>query len=147
MTLVKHNAMTPVFNRFLDDFFNSDWADWGLKNFSSEGSTLPKVNIKEDDNGYTVEMAAPGMKKEDFQVNLDKQILTISAEAKTEKEEKKETYSRKEFNYQSFQRSFSLPDTADDEKISAKYTDGILHIYIPKKEEAKPKPAKTITIA
>ncbi|MGC8749646.1 Hsp20/alpha crystallin family protein [Hydrotalea sp.] len=147
MTLVKHNAMTPVFNRFLDDFFSSDWADWGLKNFSSEGSTLPKVNIKEDDNGYTVEMAAPGMKKEDFQINLDKQILTISAEAKVEKEEKKETYSRKEFNYQSFQRSFSLPDTADDEKISAKYTDGILHIYIPKKEEAKPKPAKTIAIA
>ncbi|MBY0347893.1 MAG: Hsp20 family protein [Hydrotalea flava] len=147
MTLVKSNNMTPVFNRLFDDFFNNDWADWGLRNFSGEGSTLPKVNIKEDDNGYTVEMAAPGMKKEDFNVNLDKQVLTISAEAKEEKEEKKANYSRKEFNYQSFQRSFSLPETADDEKISAQYKDGILNIYIPKKEEAKPKPAKTIAIA
>ena len=91
--------------------------------------------------------AAPGMSKSDFHIELDKNVLTISSEKNVEREDEKVKYSRKEFAYESFQRAFTLPEDADGEKVAATYKDGILIISIPKKEEAKPKPPKSISIS
>lgn len=145
MALVKSNY--PTFSTLLDEFFHNELGDWRSQNFSATQTTLPKVNIKEDDNGFDVEMAAPGMKKDDFKIELDHNLLTISSEKKEEQNHDEGNYSKKEFSYQSFQRSFTLPQSADGEKIHAAYEDGILHIAIPKKEEAKPKPPKSIAVA
>ncbi|MEM6738070.1 MAG: Hsp20/alpha crystallin family protein [Bacteroidota bacterium] len=145
MTLVR-TSNYPSFSSLFDDFFNTEVGDWKRQNFSSTQTTLPKVNIKEDHDAFVVEMAAPGMSKGDFNIELDNNLLTISSEKQEETKNEDEKYSRKEFSYQSFQRSFTLPESADGEKISASYENGILHVGIPKKEEAKPKPAKTISI-
>lgn len=151
-SLIRRNKdLFPSFSRFWDDddFFNRG-INWGVSNFSDAGTTLPAVNIKESEDSYDVEMAAPGMKKEDFRIELDNNILTISSEKRDEYEEggEKEKYSRKEFSYQAFQRSFSLPkEVVDEDKIEASYRDGVLHLSIPKKEEAKQKPPRKIQIA
>ena len=142
--LIKNKTL-PSINRFWnDDYFDRDW---GLTNY--QGTTMPAVNISETENSYEVEMAAPGMKKEDFKVELDGNLLTISSE-KTETNEEKgegEKYSRREFSYQSFQRNFNLPkDVVDEEKIKAHYKDGVLKLTIPKKEEAKRKSPRKIQI-
>ena len=152
MSLIKKNKnLLPSFSRIWDDddFFNRSLTNWGLTNFSDAGSTLPAVNIKETENSYEVEMAAPGLKKEDFRIELDNNVLTISSEKTEEHEENgKEKYSRKEFSYQSFQRSFNLPkEVVDEEKIEAYYKNGVLHLTIPKKEESKQKPPRKIQIA
>jgi len=119
-----------------------------MTNFTSPGSTLPAVNIKERKDDFCVQLAAPGMKKEDFKIELENNILSISSEKKMSKEEKDEDrdFTRKEFSYSSFQRSFTLPTSAQEENISASYKDGILQVIIPKKEEAKQRPAKRIDI-
>ena len=111
--------------------------------------TMPKVNIVEDDDSFSVEMAAPGMRKEDFQLELDNNTLTISSERTDENVEEKngKNFTKREFSYQAFQRSFYLPNTVDSENIKAQYKDGILSLVIPKKEEAKKKPAKRIAIS
>jgi HSP20 family protein len=122
-------------------------SNWGLSNYSD--TTLPAVNIRETKDSYEVEMAAPGMKKEDFKIELDRNILTISSEKSEEHEEQgeEEKYSRKEFSYQSFQRSFNLPkEVVDEDKIEARYREGVLHLTIPKREEAKQKPPRKIEI-
>ena len=108
----------------------------------------PSVNLKETDDHLKIELAAPGMKKEDFKVEIDNNTLLISSEKEEEKEEtrKKDNYIRKEFNYQSFFRSFSLPEYIDESKIEANYKDGILHIDIAKKEGGKRKTTKKIAI-
>jgi len=152
MSLIKRNRnLLPSFSRFWDedDFFDRGLMNWGLSNFSDMGTTLPAVNIRETDRSYEVEMAAPGMKKEDFKIELDNNVLTISSEKTEEKEENgKERYSRKEYSYESFQRSFNLPkEVVDEDKIEARYQDGVLHLTIPKKEKAKQKPARKIEIA
>jgi HSP20 family protein len=152
MSLIKRNkTLLPSFSRIWDDddFLNRSLTNWGLSNFSDAGSTLPAVNIRETENSYEVEMAAPGMKKEDFRIELDNNVLTISSEKTEEHEENgKEKYSRKEFSYQSFQRSFNLPkEVVDEEKIQAHYKNGVLHLTIPKKEAAKQKPPRKIQIA
>jgi HSP20 family protein len=146
MTLLRRS------NQFLpslwDNFFSRDLTDWGLTNFSSTDTTLPAVNVKENDDAFEIEVAAPGMTKEDFRINLENNLLTISSEKREEKkQEEKGSYSRREFSYQSFQRSFTVPETlVDGDKISAKYCEGILCITLPKKEEVKPKPAREISI-
>ncbi|RKS98301.1 Hsp20/alpha crystallin family protein [Flavobacterium sp. 123] len=149
-TLVKRNGLFPLVpvNTLLDDFFSKDIFDWSDKNFSSLGSNLPSVNLKETDDKIKIELAAPGLKKEDFKVEIDNNMLMISSEKKEEKEEtrKKDNYIRKEFNYQSFSRSFSLPEYIDDSKIEANYKDGILHVDIAKKENGKKKVTKKIAI-
>lgn len=150
MTLVKRNGsllnQMPV---LFDDLFNRDLFNWGNQNFSDTNTTVPAVNIKESAENYEVEVAAPGMTKKDFKVELDGNSLTISSERSTEKEEKDdELYSRKEFSYQSFQRTFTLQkDVMDIDKIQAKYENGLLHLLIPKKEEAKQKPPRLIQIS
>jgi len=148
MTLVKtSDRMFPMFPSFLDNFLSRDLMDWNNSNFSSTNSTLPAVNIRENEESFTIEVAAPGLAKENFKVNLDRNRLVISSEQKEEKHESDKKYSRREFSYQSFERSFSLPEgTVDGDKIAAKYTDGILVITLPKREEVKPKPAKEIDI-
>jgi HSP20 family protein len=108
---------------------------------------MPAVNISEHDDNYRIELAAPGMNKKDFKVNVENDLLTISFERKAENEEKKENYLRREFGYQSFERSFSLGENVDVDKIKAEHKNGILSIEVPKKEEAKAKPPKQISIA
>jgi len=106
------------------------------------------VNIKEDADAYKVEVAAPGFEKDDFKVELNHDLLTVSSEKKIENETKEgEVFTKREFSYQSFSRSFTLPQTADGERIKASYKKGILQITIPKKEEAKQKPARKIEIS
>ncbi len=148
MTLVKRsNSYYPSIPSFIDNLFSRDWMDWSNMNFSSTNTTLPAVNVRETENEYELEVAAPGMKKDYFKVNLDKDQLTISSDWNEGKSEKESDYTRKEFSYQSFQRSFTIPKhVVDGDKISAKYNDGILHVILPKKEEAKPKPAREIKI-
>ena len=144
MSLVRFsNQMPSLFDRF----FENDMFDWSNRNYSNTNTTLPAVNIKEDDDGFEVEMSAPGFEKGDFNIELNNSQLTISSEKKIENETKKgQEYTRREFSYQSFSRSFTLPETVEGEKIAAKYENGILSINIPKKEEAKPKPVKQIEI-
>ena len=123
--------------------------DWNRTNYSSTDTTLPAVNVKENDNEFQIDVAAPGLKKQDFNVSYDNGRLTISSEKKNEKEEKKgEKVTRREFSYQSFQRSFTVAENVvDATKIKANYEEGILHITLPKREEVKPKPARQIAIS
>lgn len=109
--------------------------------------TAPAVNVVENENGFRVEVAAPGFQKTDFKLNLDGNRLTISSEKEQKEEEKLEKYTRREFSYASFQRAFTLPNSVDTEKISATYQDGILTVELPRKEEAKAKPNRSIEIA
>ena len=147
--LAKRGAFFPTFSSLLDDFFNKDVFDWNSRNFSDVGSTLPSVNVEETDSEFKIELAAPGLKKEDFKVKLDHHVLTISSEKSAEKEEKRENgnYARREFNYSSFLRSFTLPEeSVEDGQIDAKYHDGILKITIPKKPVPASERARTIQI-
>ncbi|MBA2761643.1 MAG: Hsp20/alpha crystallin family protein [Segetibacter sp.] len=150
MTLTKRNGnLSHSFPGLLDDFFTRDLFDWGTSNFSGAGSTLPAVNVKETAESFEVEMAAPGMTKDDFKVELNNNVLTISSEKKQEHEEKEgEKYSRKEFSYQSFQLSFQLSrEAVDAENIQAKYENGVLRLSIPKREEVKQKTLRLINIS
>jgi HSP20 family protein len=150
MTLARlSNNWFPTTPSFFDRFFEGDLMDWNRNNFSSTNSTLPAVNVKESDNEFLIEVAAPGMSKNDFKIEYDNGQLTISSEHKDKKEEKEgEKVTRREFSYQSFQRSFTVSETAvDAEKIKANYKEGILFIILPKREEIKPKPAKEIKIS
>ena len=148
-TLVRQNAtLFPSLPSLLEDFFNRDWADSTLAN-RNYSATLPAVNVREANDDYSIDVAAPGMKRNEFKVELDNNVLTISSmrEEKQEEQDEDRNYTRREFNYQSFQRSFTLPENkVDGEKISARYVDGILHITVPKKDEAKVKPIKQISI-
>jgi HSP20 family protein len=137
MTLVKFNEGK---NRGLtrsgfDDVFESIFNDTFLSDRMV--SRVPAVNISETDGHYHIELAAPGLKKEDFKVNLDQDVLTISAEHQTEQDEHDKKYNKREYSYTSFVRSFTLPDSADDASIEAGYTDGVLKINVAKKEEAR----------
>jgi HSP20 family protein len=148
-TLLRRNAtLFPSLPSLLEDFFNRDWADSTSAN-GNYSATLPSVNVRETNEDYRIEVAAPGMKREAFKVELDNNVLTISSQQEDNREnyDEKENYTRREFNYQSFQRSFTLPENkVEGEKISARYADGILYITVPKKDEAKVKPVKQISI-
>lgn len=150
MTLLKRNGslLSPLPVLF-DDFLNRDLFNWGNLNFSNSNTTIPAVNIKETGDHYEVEVAAPGMTKKDFKVELDGNTLTISSEKTNQKEMKDdERYSLREFSYQAFQRSFTLQkDVVDIDKIEARYENGLLQLLIPKKEEAKLKPPRMIQIS
>ena len=136
MTLVKFNNghKNHVVNPFFSDVYN-------LLNDSVLSDKFavrtPGVNIAETENEFEVELAVPGLKKEDFKINLEKNVLTVSAEKKAEEVNDNKKYSKREYSYSSFTRSFTLPQSADQNKIEADYTDGILKLTIAKKEEAK----------
>lgn len=123
---------TTLWNTPLDRFFKTDFPDI----FDSENSlTVPAINVTEEKNNYIVNMAAPGLKKEDFDISLDGNLLTISSEKESEKDDDSERFSRREYNYSYFSRSVTLPDSAETKNIAAKYTDGILSLTIPKKPD------------
>ena len=146
MKLAKRNE--NYFPSFFDRFWNNELMDWNHSNFSSTDTSLPAVNVKETHDDFTIEVAAPGMRKNDFKINFKKNVLTISSEKKNSNEEKNETYTRREFSYQSFQRSFTVPENVVmSDKISAKYNDGILNVILPKREEVKPQPEREIKIS
>ena len=150
MSLVKKNgSRLNALPMLFDDFFSREIFDWKNSNFSNTSTTIPAVNIKETPEHYEVEVAAPGMTKKDFNLELDGNILTISSERQSQREENEsERYSLREFRYQSFQRTFTLQkEVVDVEKIEAKYENGILRLLIPKKEEARQKPPRQIQIA
>ncbi len=145
MTLIRtSNRMYPT---VFSQLFNRELADWNPAEFSTERRSLPAVNILEDENRIQIEVSAPGRKKEDFKLNLDQNLLTISAELTEEKRELGDHYSRMEFGYSSFSRQFNIPvETINGDEIQATYQDGILLLTLPKREELKPKPARAIEI-
>jgi HSP20 family protein len=142
-TLTKGTAKVPS---VFDDFFRP-WNEW-FDNSGVLGRTMnvPAVNIAENENGYLVSLAAPGLKKDDFKIAVDGNMLTISSEKEESREEKDKKFTRKEYNYSSFSRSFTLPDEVNREKIEAKYEEGVLHMTLPKREEAKKLAAKQIAV-
>ncbi|GAB1416269.1 Hsp20/alpha crystallin family protein [Paludibacter sp.] len=145
MSLVKFSSNYPS---LFDRFFENDWFDWANRNYSTTNTTLPSVNIKESTEDFEVEVAAPGLGKNDFKIELNHDLLTISSYKQVENETKEgQQFTLREFSYQSFSRSFTLPNTADSEKIEAKYDNGILRVVIPKKDEAKQRPARQISIS
>lgn len=157
MTLIKWRN-SDLAERFslptvFSDFFDSDFNGNEMSRF------VPAVNIMENNDEFKIELAAPGLKREDFKIEVDNGVLTISSEKRTEREEKNgerrngnsnenngNRYTKREFSYTSFKRSFSLPETVNSEDIKANYIDGVLMLTLPKREEAKPKPARQIAI-
>ncbi|HOB78373.1 MAG: Hsp20/alpha crystallin family protein [Bacteroidales bacterium] len=144
MALLPVSRSESFLPRIIDEFFGDDF----LKDFfyMPEQFNVPAVNVVEDENKFQIEVAAPGFKKEDFKVQLDNDVLTIYTEKKEEKEEKDKRYRRREFNYQSFTRSFIVPDYIDKDKIDAEYKDGILFISLPKLKEKIESKGKEIKI-
>ena len=136
----------PSLTSWVDDILNTNFESEFVSNYNT-GISLPAVNVIEHDDNYLVEMAIPGLNKSDFDINLDNQILSISAETKTEEESTDKNYSRREFGYSSFKRTFKLPKSVETEKISATYTDGILKVDLPKRDEAKKKPIQSIKVS
>lgn len=149
MSLIKRNGDSiPTIPALFDDFFSREIFNWRNNNYSSTSTTVPSVNVRETADNYEVALAVPGMDKSDFTVTLDGNMLTISSTKERKDENHDGNYIRREFSYQSFQRSFELPkNVVDEEKINARYEHGILHLTIPKKEEAKQKAPRMIEIA
>ena len=141
MNLIRRTS-NPLFPSLIDEFFGSDTPFSALSNRSH----VPSVNISETDTNFELALAAPGKTRKDFNVELDDHVLTVSSESKHEDESKTDQYTRREFRYDNFQRSFRLPETVDTAKIKAKYNNGILTICLPKHEEAIPEPKKQIEI-
>ncbi|MCF0043582.1 MULTISPECIES: Hsp20/alpha crystallin family protein [Dyadobacter] len=141
-TLVKTHFANPS---YVNGFFGKDLFN-ELANPAFSGS-VPAVNVVESKEGFRIEVAAPGLQKSDFKLNLEKNQLTISAQKEQKEEDANEKYTRREFKYSSFQRTFTLPNSVDGDKIEATYNEGVLSIALPKREEAKEKPARTIDIA
>ncbi|MGA0557453.1 Hsp20/alpha crystallin family protein [Larkinella sp. VNQ87] len=142
-TLVQYNQLPSFFDQFVNREFNRHF---NAPVFGKEGYTTVPANISEDETAYHLELAAPGLKKEDFEIKLNNNQLTISAKQEQKSEEKTEKYTRKEFSYSSFERSFRLPKNVNTEQIQAAYTDGILKIDLPKVEKPVVEP-KQIAVA
>ena len=141
MTLIRWHRPAGLADMF-QNFFDSDFNEFFGRRFSD-----PAANIIENPESFQLDLAAPGMKKDDFKIHLENNILTVSSEVEDEKKEEGKNYSRKEFYYGSFSRSFTLPKIVDLEKIQADYADGILKVVLPKKEEAKLEIRKEIKIS
>jgi len=145
MTLIRtERPAYPTFSGMLDRFFNDDF----FTDLRQGSTNLPAVNMAEHDDHYLLELAVPGMKKGDFKIEVDNNLLTISSHQEENQEQKDDQgYFRREFNYRSFKRSFSLPEgKVDDAKIKARYEDGVLQVHLPKSKEALPTPPKMIEV-
>ena len=136
----------PAWSSWIDNMFSNELPTLMMSNFNT-GMTLPKVNLRETPDAYFVDMAVPGMKKEDFQIDLDNHILSISSETSYDQENNQDDYKRREFGYSAFKRTFTLPESIEENEIKATYKDGVLKVHLPKKEEAKQKPPRVITIS
>lgn len=144
MTIIRYQNQLPT---LFDELFNSNFEDWRRANYDDFAETMPAVNIIQSPEQYVVEIAVPGFEKSDFNILLDGDQLTVSSEKKITRSLKKaERFSKREFNYRAFSRSFSLPDSVNASKIAATYENGILAIIIPKKDEVKPRPPKQIKV-
>ena len=145
MTLIKRSNWPALMtDNWLTDFFDNNRffdADW-MKRFQE----IPAVNVREKNNEFLIELAAPGLKKKDFEITVENGILTIMAERKEEKEQKDENFTRKEFSYENFTRSFTLPENVNPEKVDAHYEDGILMLTVAKKEVVAEKKPKAIAV-
>jgi HSP20 family protein len=135
MSLINWTGIAPKnsLSRYVDDFFNDTYRkmlNW--EGIDSDGMTVPAVNVSDHDDNYELHLAAPGMKKEDFQVNINENVLVIRAERKAERKDDESAYTRREFRYHSFERRFTLPEDINHEKIKARYEDGILKVSLPK---------------
>ncbi|MDE3741877.1 Hsp20/alpha crystallin family protein [Maribacter polysaccharolyticus] len=142
MSLIKRNDV--LFPSFMNEILKPDWFG-GLENFNT--NVVPAVNIKENETDFELELAVPGRDKEDFKIEVDDNVLTISSETSATENEEKENYTRREFSFTSFKRAFTLPETIDEENIKATYENGILKFNLPKREEALPKPKRMIELS
>ena len=142
-TIYNPFAPSKTFGNFADTFFNRSIADFLGSDFMINS---PSVNVIENGDSYRIELAAPGLEKSDFKVNVEDGYLKISVEREQKDETTGNKYTRREFNYASFKRSFQLPDTVDTDSIGASYNDGILVIALPKKEEEKTEETRLIEI-
>jgi HSP20 family protein len=142
MLLKRRDAFPSVFGNLFEDFFRDD-----VLLPAMVGNSVPAVNISEEKDKYQIEVAVPGMEKKDFKLDLDNNILTISCEKETQESKKEQKYTRKEFSFTSFQRSFTLPEGVDIEKVDAAYKDGLLVVHLPKTNVAQAKPVKSIKIS
>ena len=141
MSIIKRNDV--LFPSLLNEILKPDWFG-GIENYKSN---VPAVNIKENEKDFELELAVPGRNKEDFKIEVNENVLTISSEAKIKENTEKENYTRKEFTYTAFKRAFTLPETIDEENIKATYVNGILKFTLPKKEESLPKPKRLIALS
>lgn len=150
---IKTNGNGTLVPKIVSDFFNTDFFkmpglidfNGGLPGFGLE--LAPSANIAEDDKNFTIELAAPGLQKTDFKIEVENGVLTISSEKEKEEKQEKKNYRRREYSYQSFSRSFTLPDNSVPDKIDAHYENGILKLTLPKKEVTTSKPKKEIKVA
>lgn len=144
MALIKRSEWPSIVNGpWLSDFFDTD------RFFDSDllrKQSVPAVNVKETEKGFEIEMAAPGLAKKDFSITVENRILTIATEKEEEKEEKEGNYTRREFSYNSFSRSFTLPEGVNEEDVQANYAEGVLRLNVPKKSIAEPKLRKAIEV-
>jgi HSP20 family protein len=148
LKIMEDKAMLPTiskrtFSPFLSSIFDEDF----FPVLTSRTSSMPAVNIKENEKNFILELAVPGMDKKDLKIDINEDVLTISSETKNEAEEEKDGYKRKEFSYSSFCRSFYIPENINREKIGASYKDGILNVELPKLEEEKNKITRQIRIS
>lgn len=153
MTFIKkHSGVNNSFPALFDDLFAKELFDFTpAKSFSNFAKNVPAVNILETEHEFKIEVAAPGVKKDDFKVEFEDGMLTISSETKQEQENKDKNgkYTRREFSFSSFKRSFTVDEeTIDTEKMEAKYENGVLNIHVPKKVvQVVEKKAKTIAVS
>lgn len=140
MSLVRF-TQSPI-TSFLDDIFSNQWPSAS----TLPATSLPAVNVQEQEKEFVLSLAVPGMNKNDFTIDVDQDVLSISAVSKENPSTTDNHFTRREFNFHSFKRSFSLPESVDTTKIKAKYIDGILTVHLPKRKEALPQPTKRIAI-
>lgn len=142
MSLVLRNSLFPKFPSLLNDFFDDDM----IKERSTWTQNVPAANVFEDEKEYLISLAVPGLERSDFNLNVENGYLTISAEKHEESEEIEENFTRKEFSFDSFRRSFYLPENTNEEKIDAVYKDGLLKVVLPKMEVKPLKQTKAIKV-
>ena len=138
--------MLPTIRRSYSPFLSNLFEDDFFPVLTNRQSTMPAVNIKENEKNFTLELAVPGIDKKDLKIDISEDVLTISSETKNETEESNDGYKRKEFSFTSFCRSFYVPENVNRDKIGASYKDGILSVELPKQEEEKNKITRQVKI-
>jgi HSP20 family protein len=144
ITKPRSGIKPEVYNSLLDRFFPN-----GLSEFWNRPliETVPAVNIREKKDGFQIEMAAPGLKKSDFKIDADDNLITVACEKESEEKTEEKDFTKREYNYSAFSRSFTVPETADANKITARYEDGVLKLAVPKKEKALKPAGRSIKVS
>jgi len=149
LTVKRNGGLPSLFSNFFgNSVFDKDLFDWGNDFFPSRlGINVPTANVSETPKEYKLELAAPGLDRKDFKVEIENGILTISAEKEEERKEKEGGYSKREYSFNSFSRSFALPENVKDGSIDAKYENGVLRIIVPKEKETPAKLARKVEVS